>query len=221
MKKIRIAPSILNADFAHLEKEIRRMENAGVDWIHLDIMDGHFVPNLTFGAPVVEKLRSITGLPFDAHLMIENPERYLKDFREAGVNWLTVHVEVGYHLHRTIDAIRKLGMHPGVAINPGTPAAWLDPLLPFVDLILVMTVNPGFGGQKFIPEMLDKIRDVAGKIRDSGREILLEVDGGLDQHTVPAVLESGADVLVIGSAIFEQPDPEQAAAGFVELVSSR
>ncbi|HHM23534.1 MAG TPA: ribulose-phosphate 3-epimerase [Bacteroidetes bacterium] len=221
MKKIRIAPSILNADFAHLEKEIRRMENAGVDWIHLDIMDGHFVPNLTFGAPVVEKLRSITGLPFDAHLMIENPERYLKDFREAGVNWLTVHVEVGYHLHRTIDAIRKLGMHPGVAINPGTPAAWLDPLLPFVDLILVMTVNPGFGGQKFIPEMLDKIRDVAGKIRDSGREILLEVDGGLDQHTVPAVLESGADVLVIGSAIFEQPDPQQAAAGFVELVSSR
>ncbi len=220
MTQVFIAPSILTADFAHLESQIRLVEEAGADWIHLDVMDGHFVPNLTFGPPVIEKVRKITRLPLDAHLMIENPERYLGDFKEAGVDWLTVHAEVGYHLHRTVEKIRQLGMHPGVALNPATPAAAISEMMPFVDLILVMTVNPGFGGQTFIPQMLNKIEQIARMIWETGRDIRLEVDGGLDQETVPQVIKKGADVLVIGSAIYDAGDVKKAARTFRALADT-
>ena len=203
--KVKIAPSILTADFTNLSDQIKIVEDAGADWLHLDIMDGHFVPNITFGPPVIEKIRKITNLPLDAHLMIENPDRFLNDFKNAGVDYLTIHIEVGYHLHRTIERIKSLGMKAGVSLNPSTPICELEYLLPHLDMILIMTVNPGFGGQKFIPQMLSKIEKVNEMIKQQDHEILLEVDGGIAEPTIPRVIKSGANVLVIGSAIYNQP----------------
>ena len=216
--KIIIAPSILTADFTHLEDQIKIVEDAGADWLHLDIMDGHVVPNSTFGPPVREKIKKITRLPLDTHLMIENPQRYLNDFCNAGADKLTIHVEVGYHLHRTIEEIKHLGMEAGISLNPDTPISAIETLFPFVDLILLMTVNPGFGGQKFISQMLNKIKETSEKIRSIDREIWLEVDGGIDKNSVTSVLNHGANALVIGSAIYNEADIAGAIKNFRSII---
>jgi ribulose-phosphate 3-epimerase len=201
----RIAPSILSADFTRLGEQIAEAEAGGADWIHVDVMDGHFVPNITVGPLVVEAARRATDLPIDVHLMIERPELYVEDFTNAGANRLTVHQETCPHLHRTIQQIRELGAHPGVAVNPATPVDTLSDILPFVDLVLVMTVNPGFGGQKFIPECLHKIARLSQQLESIMRQnIEIEVDGGIDPSTAPTVVAAGATVLVAGSAVFSR-----------------
>jgi ribulose-phosphate 3-epimerase len=201
----RIAPSMLNADFTRLAEQIVEAERGGADWIHLDVMDGHFVPNITFGPLVVEAARRATSLPLDVHLMIEAPDRYLSDFVSAGAGVLTVHQEACPHLHRTAQRIRELGARPGVAVNPATPVETLTDILPLVDLVLIMTVNPGFGGQKYIPESEARIRRLVGMLEARGlRGVEIEVDGGIDQRTAPAVVAAGATVLVAGSAIFSR-----------------
>ncbi len=202
MPRVKIAPSILSADFLHLERSIRLAESGGADWIHLDIMDGHFVPNLTIGPMIVSAIRSVTKRPLDTHLMIQFPDRYLEDFKEAGSDRVTVHVETCPHLHRTVERIRKLGMRPGVTLNPSTPAQSLAEIVPFVDLILVMTVNPGFGGQRFIRTMFRKVAEISSMIERSGREIELEVDGGVDEENARRLVAAGATVLVAGHSIF-------------------
>ncbi|HLF14775.1 MAG TPA: ribulose-phosphate 3-epimerase [Bacteroidota bacterium] len=201
-----IAPSVLSADFTHLARHIRDIETGGADWIHLDIMDGHFVPNISFGPMVVKAIRSLTKLPLDAHLMIADPDAYLGAFGEAGADRITVHAETCPHLHRTVGAIRALGMKPGVTLNPATPLAAIGGILPFVDLVLIMTVNPGFGGQKFIPGSLGKIGQAAALIRETGRDIRLQVDGGVDAGNVREIVEAGADVIVAGNSIFSHRD---------------
>jgi len=201
--KLKIAPSILAADFARLGEQIAQAEAAGADYIHVDVMDGHFVPNLTVGPPVIEAVRRATRLPLDVHLMIEQPERYLADFRAAGADILTVHVEACPHLHRTVQRIKELGGRAGVTLNPATPAASLGEILPDVDLVLVMTVNPGFGGQAFIPGMVSKIGRVRAMLDELGSQAELEVDGGISPTTAPLVAQAGADVLVAGVAIFQ------------------
>lgn len=206
----KIAPSILSADFSNLEQQIRLIEQGGADWIHLDIMDGHFVPNITFGPMIVESIRSLTKLPLDAHLMVEHPDRYLENFQRAGVNRLTVHVEACVHLHRTIQKISSLGMKTGVTLNPSTPASTLKEILPYVDLVLVMTVNPGFGGQKFISSMYSKIEEIAEMLSTTGSEAYLEVDGGVDEQNASKLRSAGANVLVAGNAIFSKKNIPQA-----------
>jgi len=218
VKKIKIAPSILSADFTRLAEQIQMVEQQGADWIHLDVMDGHFVPNISFGPVVIRWIRKMTDLPLDAHLMITEPERYLADFQRVGVDILTVHQEACPHLHRTIQQIRKLGMKAGVSINPATPVQTLEEILPEVDLVLVMSVNPGFGGQEFIKSSLQKIRKMSQLIRSVDRPIYLQVDGGINAEIVPDVLASGADVLVIGSAIFAASDLCQAYQRITERV---
>lgn len=201
-----VAPSILAADFTRLEKEIQLAEQGGADWFHLDVMDGHFVPNISFGPLVVEAVRKVTERPLDVHLMIENPDLYVADFRNAGADHITVHVEACPHLHRTINLIKEHGAKAGVALNPASPASLLEDIISEVDLILVMSVNPGFGGQQFIEHALTKTEMLTRMIRDSGRHIHLEIDGGIDKQTAPKAIAAGANVLVAGSAIFGAPD---------------
>ena len=200
---IKLAPSILSADFARLADAIHEAEAGGADWIHVDCMDGRFVPNLTIGPPVVKALRKETNLPLDVHLMIEKPEQLVKAFVDAGADYLTVHVEATTHLHRTIQQIRELGAKPGVSLNPATPLAALDEILPYVDLVLVMSVNPGFGGQQFIPTSTQKVANLRKRIDTLGLwGVEVEVDGGIAIETAPEMVEAGATVLVAGAAVF-------------------
>ncbi len=199
---VKIAASILAADFVRLGEHVREAEEAGVDWIHVDVMDGHFVPNITLGPPVLRALRKVTTLPLDVHLMITAPDRYIADFVEAGADRLTVHVETCHHMHRTVQYIRELGAKPGVTLNPATPLSTLEEILPLVDLILVMTVNPGFGGQTYIPSSTAKIARLRAMLDGIGSQAEIEVDGGINADTVAEVVAAGATVLVAGTAVF-------------------
>ncbi len=203
---MKISPSILSADFCRLGEEVRAMEKAGADYIHVDVMDGHFVPNLTVGAPIVKAVRRCTSLPLDVHLMIQRPDDFLSEFAKAGANILTVHVEAVTHLHRTLSEIRKYGMRAGVSLNPSTPVCLIEPALHYADLVLVMSVNPGFGGQELIPEVLSKIKEIRRLIAQKGRPVELEVDGGIKVDNIGVVANAGADVFVSGSGIFGTPD---------------
>jgi len=209
---IKIAPSILAADFARLAADVEMVERAGADYLHIDVMDGHFVPNITIGPAVVAALRPVSGLVFDVHLMIERPENYIDAFIDAGADLITVHGEACRHLHRTLAAIRARGVRAGVALNPATPEETVKYVLPLVDLVLVMTVNPGFGGQAFIPEMLPKIERLSDMLARAGSPAEIQVDGGIGPATAPLVAAAGAAVLVAGSAVFKAADPARAVA---------
>ncbi|MBU1661351.1 MAG: ribulose-phosphate 3-epimerase [Chloroflexi bacterium] len=205
-KQYFIAPSILSADFAKLGQQVKTVEAAGGDWIHLDIMDGHFVPNMSMGRLAVEACRRVTQLPLDVHLMVNSPEKFWDIFAAAGADRITVHIEATHHIHRAIQSIHQLGCKAGVAINPGTPASAVEEILHAVDLILVMTVNPGFGGQKFIPETLPKIARLRHKLDEVNPEAVIQVDGGIAASTLPQVIAAGAQVFVAGNAIFNHPN---------------
>ena len=217
-RSIEIAPSVLSADFAHLARDIEKVESAGANLVHLDIMDGHFVPNLTIGPPVVASVRRITKLPLDVHLMIEEPERYIDDFIRAGANWISVHVEADIHLDRTLNYLRENGILAGVAINPGTSLSVLDEVLPLADYILIMTVNPGFGGQRFIESSLEKIRKLRRIIASCKYHARIEVDGGICAANLEGVISAGAEIIVAGSAIFSsQKDASEAVQEFKRI----
>ncbi|BDG32876.1 ribulose-phosphate 3-epimerase [Parageobacillus thermoglucosidasius] len=203
---VKIAPSILSANFAQLAEEIRDVERGGADYIHVDVMDGHFVPNITIGPLIVEAIRPVTKLPLDVHLMIEEPDLYIPVFAKAGADYLSVHVEACPHLHRTVHLIKEHGVKAGVVLNPHTPVEMIQHMIDDIDLVLLMTVNPGFGGQKFIPSVLPKIRQVAQLVKEKGRFVEIEVDGGINAETARFCIEAGANVLVAGSAIYNERD---------------
>ena len=207
---VQIAPSLLSADFARLGEAVALAERAGADLIHFDVMDGHFVPNITIGPPVLKSLARVARLPIDVHLMIENPDRYVEAFVEAGAASVTVHAEAAVHLHRTVHLIKSLGASAGVALNPATPVGALEEIAADVDYVLVMTVNPGFGGQTFIPRSESKVRLVRDLLNRAGSSAPIEVDGGIDVHTAPRIVAAGADILVAGNAVFGAADPERA-----------
>ncbi len=207
---IKIAPSILSADFAKLGEEIKDVENGGADYIHVDVMDGHFVPNITIGPLIVNAIRPTTKLPLDVHLMIENPDLYIPEFAKAGADIITVHVEACKHLHRTLHLIKDHGVKAGVVLNPATPVTMIEHILDDIDMVLFMTVNPGFGGQKFIHSVLPKIKTAAGMIHERGLNIEIEVDGGVNPETAKLCIEAGANVLVAGSAVFNKDDRKKA-----------
>jgi len=202
-----IAPSLLAADFSDLGGEVEMINESLADWLHLDIMDGSFVPNISFGFPVLEAVKELSTKPLDVHLMIVNPDRYLKRFRDAGASYLTVHYEACTHLHRTVTEIRSLGMKAGVCLNPHTPVMLLKDILPYIDMVLIMTVNPGYGGQSFISKSLNKIGELRSMIDEEGYDVLIEVDGGIDTQNAPLLVHSGVDVLVAGNTVFSAQDP--------------
>ncbi|CAM5787507.1 MULTISPECIES: ribulose-phosphate 3-epimerase [Brevibacillus] len=210
---VKIAPSILSADFARLGEEIRDVERGGADWIHVDVMDGHFVPNITIGPLIVDAIRPVTTLPLDVHLMIEEPDRYIPQFAKSGADWITVHQEACRHLHRTIHLIKEQGVKAGVVLNPATPVSTIEPMLGDLDIVLLMTVNPGFGGQKFIHSVVPKIRELRRMLDERGLgHVEIEIDGGVNPETARLCEEAGATVLVAGSAVFNQADRAAAIA---------
>ena len=203
---LKLAPSILSADFGHLAEDVKKIEEGGADYIHVDVMDGHFVPNISFGAPVMKCLNGKTSLPYDVHLMIENPDRYIDDFVTPQTEYITVHQEACVHLHRTIQNIKSKGVKAGVSINPATPVSTLECILTDVDLVLIMSVNPGFGGQKFIPGALGKVRELAEVKRSKGLDFVIEIDGGITLDNIGEVMEAGVEMAVAGSAVFKAED---------------
>jgi ribulose-phosphate 3-epimerase len=209
-----LAPSVLSADFARLAENIQAVEGAGADWLHLDVMDGLFVPNLSFGQPVVRAIRAVTSLPLDVHLMIHDPGRYLDSFAQAGADVLTVHLEACVHLHRNIQQIKSLGLQAGVALNPHTPVESLWPVLPDLDLVCLMSVNPGFGGQAFIPSTMNKLAALDRYRKEHGLTFRIEIDGGVDLQIAASLMQAGADVLVAGNSVFGQADAAQAVRAF-------
>lgn len=220
IKRPIIAPSLLACNFLRLEEECNLLNNSEADWFHLDVMDGRFVPNISFGLPVIEQIRTTTKKICDVHLMIEEPERYAEAFKNAGADILTVHIEACRHLHRNIQQIKELGMIAGVAINPHTPVQLLQDILPDISVVLIMSVNPGFGGQRFIPHSLQKIKLLRERIIQSGADIKISVDGGITTGNAASILEAGADVLVAGSSIFNSPDPKAVINEFKNITSS-
>jgi ribulose-phosphate 3-epimerase len=213
---IEIAPSILSADFSRLGEEIKAVEDGGATVIHVDVMDGKFVPNITIGLPVVKSLRKATGLMIDAHLMIEEPGRYAAQFAEAGADMVSVHVEADVHLQRTLTSIREAGARAGIAINPATSLNTLEEGLPYADFVLLMSVNPGFGGQKFIPTMMDKLRRLKDMIFQKGLPVRIEIDGGVDEHNIGDIAAAGAEIIVAGSAVYGKDNPSEAVTGLLE-----
>ncbi|MCP4633137.1 MAG: ribulose-phosphate 3-epimerase [candidate division Zixibacteria bacterium] len=206
MSNVIIAPSLLSCDFSRIADEVRAVEEAGADWLHIDVMDGHFVPNITIGPPVVEAIKKVATAPLDVHLMISEPDKYIQQFIDAGADYLSVHQEASEHLYRTVTQIKEFGGKPGISINPATPSESLLPVLNELSLILFMTVNPGFGGQAFIPEVMNKVGQIRKAIKSIDREILLSVDGGINQNTAQIAKDNGITVLVAGSYIFNSPD---------------
>lgn len=217
---VEIAPSILSADFTRLGDQVAAVENAGASYIHFDVMDGHFVPNLTIGPFIVEWVRKATNLPIDAHLMIENPDNFIGAFAKAGASMISIHPEATYHVHRTINYIRQSGCKAGVVLNPATPLAMIEEVINDVDYVLLMSVNPGFGGQKFIPASLDKLRRLRTLIQSSGSQARIEIDGGIGVENVAAVVAAGAEILVAGSAVFGKPDPGEAVRQLLSAASA-
>jgi ribulose-phosphate 3-epimerase len=214
-----IAPSILSADFARLGEEIKAVEAAGADWIHVDVMDGHFVPNITIGPLIVEAVRSVTSLPIDVHLMIENPDNYIPAFAKAGASWISVQIETSVHLNRSVQLIRECGAKPGIVLNPSTPIQTLECIMEDVDYVLIMSVNPGFGGQAFITNSLDKIKALRQMIRSKSLNTLIQVDGGINEKTIADVAAAGTDIFVAGSAIFGSDDYQKTINSFREKIT--
>ena len=213
-----VSPSILTADFGNLEREIKMLNGSTADWIHLDIMDGVYVPNISFGFPVIERVKKVATKPLDVHLMIVDPDRYLSNFRAAGADILTVHYEACVHLQRTVTEIRSLGMKAGVALNPHTPVALLKNIMPYIDMVLIMTVNPGYGGQAFIMDCYNKIVELRKMIDRAGHSILIQVDGGVDTKNASKLIKAGVDVLVVGNSVFSSADPSATIEKLKKLI---